>query len=231
MSFWQIHKPNESLSLYGIQEDKNPEGQPWENWIQNWTKWLISQPQSKNPAIDRTGEYTEFANEEFEKKYGSSNVFYLAGSTGGKYERRCTIRGKKAVFVPCVCDEESTAELPSLLDANRALSIAKSNKLKDKCVEDQDNIVSLEASFDRGTKFENTLLTGKLVYYRLSTGIFDLTYEEDNLWDAVPGDCKALVDGFWLFIRPPKEAGEHTIYFHAIEDDFECEITHYLTFV
>ena len=180
LSSWQIHEPSGHLNLYNVKENVS-EG---EKLIQNWTKWLVSQPHGTNPARDKTGNYTMNANKEFEKRFGESKVFYLAGSTGGKYERRCNVKKEKAIFFPIVCDEESTAELPSLLDENKTLSDIKSKKLKEKCLEDQDNILSLEVTLDGGTGYEQTLLTGKLVDYRLSTGIFDLTFGEDNLWDA-----------------------------------------------
>lgn len=57
----------------------------------------------------------------------------------------------------------------------------------------------------------------------------DLDFPQDNLWDAVPGKSKAAAEGYWLFIKPPKKEGKHKIHFHALEDDFEIEITHYLT--
>jgi hypothetical protein len=214
---WTTHQPEETLQLYDIKED--PLNHNWIFWIKEWCRWLVSQPKDTNPANDKTGMDTDNANS---GKNSNPRVYYLAGATSGKFERICHVTNGKAIFFPVVVDEESTAELPSLEN--------NPEKLTTKCIEDQDNIVSLEAILDKGTAHEVALLTGTLVKNRKKTDIFDLDFPADNLWDATPTKgkpAKAMADGYWLFIKPPKP-GKHTIHFHAVEDDFEIEVAHYL---
>lgn len=219
---WQIYEPAEKIQLYNF-GDGPIEKKDWAQWIEEWCQWLVNQPKGSNPALDKTGNDTINANQ-------NRDVYFFAGSTGGKYERRCTIERNKAIFFPIVVDEESTAEFPSALE-NGNFTTASSTKLSDKCKEDQDNILSLEVRIDEGTSQEISLLTGSLVKYRQSTDVFDLNFPKgvDNLWDAIGGPSKAVADGYWLFIKPLQKPGKHTIYFHAIEDDFENEVMFYLT--
>jgi hypothetical protein len=219
---WAIHDPKETLELYDF--NQKVEGHDWTYWIKDWCRWLVSQPKAINPANDKTGLDTENANLKYRTK-----VYYLAGATSGKFERRCKVPHGNAIFFPVVVDEESTAELPSLLNGGKKLSGPSTTKLVNKCIEDQDNIISLEATIDKDTSHEVALLTGTLVKNRLRTDIFDLKFPRDNLWDAVADDSEAVADGYWLFIKPPKLRGPHTIHFHAVEDDFEIEVMHYLT--
>ena len=63
LSSWQIHEPSGHLDLYNVKENVS-EG---EKLIQNWTKWLVSQPHGTNPARDKTGNYTVNANKDLER--------------------------------------------------------------------------------------------------------------------------------------------------------------------
>jgi hypothetical protein len=223
---WAMHNPVKTLKFYDYDpKGSKPAGKDWTFLIEDWCRWLISQPKDTNPCNDKTGEFTMKANDAYK-----SDVYYLAGATGGKFERRCTLKSKP-IFFPVVVDEESTAELPYLLDSKT--SVPKpgfDNILLKKCVEDQDKIISLEATIDKGTPNEVAFLTGTLVKNRIKTDSpFDLDFQNDNLWDAMPIKSKAMADGYWIFIQPPEPNSQHTIYFHAVEDDFEIEVMHYLT--
>jgi len=214
-SAWQIHKPEGPIEFYDIHADALPDGKSISEWTVAWWQWLIGIPKDRNPALDQTGKFSS------QGQSTSSSVYFLVGTTMAKtIERRCDVPKNKPVLFPVVNDEESVAEKPAFA---KALP-----KLTEDAGEDQDNIISMEANFDKNTEHEVSLLTGSLVKNRVRTGMFDLNFPVDNIFDCASGPSKASSDGYWLFLKP-LPGPQHTIHFNAIEDDYSIELTYYIT--
>ena len=37
---------------------------------------------------------------------------------------------------------------------------------------------------------------------RFNSGVFDLVFPEENIYDVVPGPTKSVTDGFWVMLKP-----------------------------
>lgn len=65
---------------------------------------------------------------------------------------------------------------------------------------------------------ERILIDGKEVpnveQYRSTTGYFNVTYPEDNMYTLPPTTSRALLDGTWMMLKP-LPVGNHTIEVHV----------------
>ncbi|MFE6866763.1 hypothetical protein ACFVFS_09415 [Kitasatospora sp. NPDC057692] len=57
-----------------------------------WWKWALSAPMERSPVADTTGEFAGWRQ--------PSDVWFLAGTYGGRVVRRCPIAAGKPVFFP-----------------------------------------------------------------------------------------------------------------------------------
>ncbi|MET8428950.1 hypothetical protein [Nocardia sp. NPDC004860] len=57
-----------------------------------WWQWAMSVPNAKNPVVDETGEFAAIDQ--------PTDVWFLAGTFGGRVERRCTIPHGRPIFFP-----------------------------------------------------------------------------------------------------------------------------------
>ncbi|RSS60693.1 hypothetical protein [Streptomyces sp. WAC06614] len=57
-----------------------------------WWKWALSAPAGRSPVVDRTGEHAHWRQ--------PSDVWFLAGTYGGRVERRCTVPTDRPLFFP-----------------------------------------------------------------------------------------------------------------------------------
>jgi hypothetical protein len=234
MNFWNIRDPREGLKLY---EGESLAREKLDEYIYDFTQWLVSVPLKKNPIYDKTGADTENANKSQKKKFG--DIFYLPCTYYGHFERRCQVPAGNKILLAIDFDENSVAELPSLLTKGNVENISNLEELKldddghailrDLCASDQDKMISLEVTFDKGTLYEVEMLTGKLAKLRKSVGPFPLTFEKDNVWRAWPMTGDAYIDGYFLLIQPLTERTNHTIHIRVLEHDVKFEVTYYLT--
>ena len=47
---------------------------------------------------------------------------------------------------------------------------------------------------------------------RFNSGVFDLVFPEENIYDVVPGPTKSVTDGFWVMLKP-LQRGKHVVRF------------------
>ena len=59
-----------------------------------------------------------------------------------------------------------------------------------------------------GTKLKN------LENYRVQSRLFDVTFPENNIFSAKPGNTTSVSDGFWVFLKP-LSLGKHELEFTA----------------
>jgi hypothetical protein len=169
--------------------DSKPYGISFQKWTERWWQWLLAIPKSINPAIDTFGKNCA-------QNQTDPNVWFLAGTTGGYAERKCTVPAGKAILCPILNFEISAAEEPDLkTDSDLALRART----------DIDNIARLDVIID-GLHLPN------LKKYRIESGSFDVTLPQDNIWGVKPGLTRAAADGFWLFLKP-LQRGKHQIQF------------------
>src|SRR5262245_61681927 len=165
----------ESLSY---QTGSKPYGTSYEDWTAKWWQWLVSIPTPENPAMDKLGEHCGVGQ--------NGSVWFLAGTTGGKNERTCTIPSGVAILIPPLNSECSTAEFPDL---------TTEQQLRECDTSFQDKTQHLEFVLD-GTKFDG------LENSRVVSPLFNATFPEDNIFGAPSGTTNAVSDGNWVFLKP-----------------------------
>jgi len=159
-------------------------------WSAKWWQWALEIPQDKNPIADVDGRYCA-VNQNL-----SSQVWFLAGTGGGRADRQCTIPHGVSLFFPILSTECSYAEDSTLKSPRDLLKCAKEERAS-----------SLQASID-GTQLRN------LESYRVDSPIFKFTFPEKNIFGAPSGQTQGVSDGWFLMLKPLKP-GHHVVEFRG----------------
>jgi hypothetical protein len=173
----------------------HPYGNTYGEWSARWWQWTLSIPVATNPALDPSGANCAEGQ--------SGQVWFLAGSFSGDFERACTVPPGRALFFAilnaafgaAVGDCEPTKPgVPCDVTVLRADAAASLNS------------VTLTASIDGVPLL-------KLHDYRVQSPVFSVTLPEENIL-GVPSDTYApmVSDGFWLMLAP-LSAGAHTLHY------------------
>jgi hypothetical protein len=166
-----------------------PFGESWERWITAWWLWCLSDPFGASPAEDITGEFCC-------KNQCDPNVWFLAGTFGGKAERTCTISVGKAIFFPIVNDLISYAEYNHLDNEAELRAYAK---------DDLDTTTCYEVSLN-GIKLQN------LQKYRIQSDLFNIVLSSKSDTGITSNSTMAISDGYWIFLQP-LSLGQHILSF------------------
>jgi hypothetical protein len=193
--------------------DSKPYGMTYPEWTSNWWQWLVSIPEQGNPAADNTGKNCD------QKQNGP--VWFLAGTTGGTAERICTIPAGKAILFPIINSECSYAEYPAVRSVPELIKCATA---------DNDRATNLRATID-GVNLRQIAEN-----YRILSPLFNITFIQNNLLGAPPGNTQAISDGFWVFLQP-LSIGKHEIHFSGLTvgnpttgtANFAIDTTYHLT--
>jgi hypothetical protein len=177
---------DEKLSRVGIYEPgDNPSGRTWDQWVELWWRWCHRSPQV-SPAQDLDGSHC------LEGQI-HGDVWFLAGTFGGRADRRCIIPYGKSIFFPVVNDIISFATDPQLKSEEELMRYAKADL-------DTTRILSV--------KIDGAPLEG-LTRYRVITRPFEIslpiTGDKTSLHETI-----AVSDGFWVFLKP-LSLGDHKI--------------------
>jgi hypothetical protein len=179
------------LPEYFTPEEK-PYGLSYGQWTVKWWQWLVSIPLEKNPAADETGENAGV-------NQSNSNVWFLAGTFGGKAaERKCKVSSGKSILFPVINYEMNPLEKPEL---------KTESQLTQHVMEDIDDIITLEA----------TINGQGIPIYRVRSDpiIFPLRIAKNNPFQVIDGGTtQATSDGYWAFLKF-LTPGEYKIYFAA----------------
>jgi hypothetical protein len=197
-----------------------PSGNTYGEWSARWWQWTLSIPAATNPTLDETGANCAEGQ--------SGQVWFLAGSFGGTFERACPVPTGKALFFPilnaafgaAVGDCEPTGVGPCNLNTLRAAAAASMDP------------VTIEASID-GVPLRH------VTEHRVQSPVFSVTLPEGNLPEflgvnAPSGTYAPMVsDGYWLMLAP-LSAGVHIIQVQGIItggvfEGFASNVTYHLT--
>ena len=219
MTVSQLLQPISNIAAYA-QEQSPVDVQvtkPSPDLTAEWWQWALSFPVDENPILDTTGE-------DCSKGDVSDDVFFLAGTAGGKVERECTISEGQAILIPIVnvvniktleeeTEESLFAQAEEILAQNRNL----------KLIIDGERIRDLES------------------YKVANPTFFTVELPEDNFFDSpgfdLPGGTyEAVAVGYWVLIEG-LSAGEHTITVDGKSHgqtslgkvDFRTQATYHLT--
>lgn len=176
--------------------DSRPYGSTYGDWTAKWWQWYFSIPSKDNPAADENGEKCAIGQND-------TNVWFLAGSTGGKVNRACTIPAGKAILFPIInveCDYISDKTLKTESD------------LRECAKEDQDKATNLQVNVD-GVPIPD------LKKYRMQSPLFNISVPADNVAGYPAGPTQAVSDGSWILLKP-LPIGRHDIRFSGSIADF-----------
>jgi len=169
-----------------------PYGQTYGQWSIKWWQWVLSIPTDRNPINDDNGKYCDTSQND-------PNVWFLAGTGGGKVVRDCTIPSGKAIYFPILDVECSYAE--STTDKTEA-------DLRRCAHADQDTVSDLTLRID-GLDIQN------LTNFRVDSPLFNFTTPENGLFDLHSVTTQAVSDGFFVMVKP-LPVGSHEIHWSWI---------------
>jgi hypothetical protein len=165
--------------------DSKPYGLTYSEWAAKWWQWALSIPQDRNPINDQTGKNCSVAQQ--------GQVWFLAGTSGGRAERSCTIPQGKAIFLNILTGECNFKENPDIKTAAGLLP----------CAIALNNGGLVSVSID-GTQVQN------LEKYRVQSPPFNATFSSKPIYPVTPGPTVVAADGWYLMIKP-LSPGKHTI--------------------
>jgi hypothetical protein len=188
-----IRNEGKQSALDLFSPDSSPFGVTFTEWTVRWWRWYLSQPKSASPSNDQA-----LTNADPSRGQIFPEVWFLAGTTGGFAERNTVVPRGRAILCPIINFEISRAEDPSLVTDDDLVSFAR---------KDVDQILPLELTVD-DIPFSVPFLSK----FRISSGPFDVTLPEGNIWGVKAGPTRAAADGYWLFLKP-LSAGVHMMQF------------------
>lgn len=184
-------KRSSSIISLLFRANERPFGLTWQEWTTSWWKWFLAIPKENSPANDITGDRCAIC-----QNY--PDVWFLAGTIGGRAERTIKIPSGKAVLFPVINVTTSDSENPALLHSENLeadmISFVKSNT---------DDIVKKHASIDG----EDIEISDE---FRVLTPPFYFFYPPNNIFGAQAGLSRGAGDGYWIFMKP-LQAGKHSI--------------------
>jgi len=192
-SFLHVYGAIGNVGIYPV--ESKPYGLTYGQWTAKWWQWALSIPTKDNPVVDETGEKCGVGQND-------TNVWFLAGTGGGKITRTCTVPAGKAIFFPMInvqCDY-STPELKTESD------------LRVCAKEDQDKATNLQATVD------GVAITD-LKKYRVQSPLFNVTRPPDNTSGLPAGTTQSVSDGYWILLKP-LTPGKHEIRFSGSLVDY-----------
>jgi hypothetical protein len=176
--------------------NEKPFGLSYGEWSTEWWKWLLSSPIDSNPSTDRTGHYCDM-------NQNNPNVWFIAGTSGGYEERKCSIPEGMAILVSPIEVICSFAEYPELKTEEDLRNCAKA---------DQDAVKDVKLIVD-------STPINDLQKYRVQSPLFNVTLPENNIFGVSPQTTKAISDGTFVMLKE-LPVGRHTIYASGFLADF-----------
>ena len=180
---------------------EKPFGLTYGDWSAEWWKWLLSSPIDSNPSTDTTGKYCNM-------NQNNENVWFLAGTSGGYEQRKCSIPEGKAILVSPIEVICSFAEYPELNTKEDLRNCAKS---------DQDAVKDVKLIVD-------SIPIKDLQKYRVQSSIFNVTLPENNVLGVPSQTTEAISDGTFVMLKG-LPLGNHTLYASGFLADFTTSST------
>jgi hypothetical protein len=188
-------------------------GKTMGNWGQAWWSWALGFPAATNPVLS-DGNVDCVVGQ-------SGNVWFLAGTFGGKAERTCTIKKGKALFFPIL---NSVTFAPDFC------------KDVTTCRVDADNSLTQSGKFEWTCTVDGVPCIFKSPVVRAQSQPLPLNLEPGTLateadgFGLAPGVRKiSISDGYWIMLDA-LNPGMHTVRFTvATVNGLNFEVIYHLT--
>lgn len=174
----------------------NVMGMSYGDWSAAWWQYVLAYRNTGGPYGDVTGQYCN------EGQGGP--VFFLVGGPVNPTNRTCTIPAGKALFIPIINVECSTAELPPFYGAN-----AQEARACAALYNDGIDLKSLKMTID-GRHIRD------LDEFRVQSPFYAFIVPPDDNFLGVPGATSgsSVSDGYWVMVKP-LAPGVHVIHFEG----------------
>lgn len=169
-----------------------------------WWQWVMSIPSSDSPVYDKTGNRCGIGQR--------GDVWFLAGSTGGRITRKCTVPAGTSLFVPVV----NNFCFPDAAYTDAACT--------------SDTIAFID-SFASGTISLEVDGSPRPTARVSDTSDFHFAVGSNGFGGTKPGVYRATVaDGYWALVGP-LDPGPHTVRIVAQGPLFGLDVTYNLDVV
>lgn len=169
-----------------------------------WWQWVMAIPSSDSPVYDKTGSRCSIGQR--------GDVWFLAGSTGGKITRKCTVPADVSLLVPVV----NNFCFPDASYTDTACT---------------DDTIAFIDSFSYGIillEVDGLPVTPLRVK---DTSDFAFAVGYNGFGGTKPGVYRATVaDGYWGIVDP-LTLGRHTVHVVAQGPSFSLDVTYHLDVV
>jgi hypothetical protein len=184
-----VSAQNESSPLYPT--NSAPFGVPYKEWIVRWWQWDMAIPVDKHPNTDYTPEKCGIGQND------TSPVWYLAQpfTEEQQAERTCTIPKDKAIIMALLSGECDLSDPRMTSDA-----------VLKQCATEGNDFGTIQVLLD------GVDLKYNMNQNRVMSDFFNITLPENNIFSSPAGTFRAIVEGFFLFLKP-LTPGEHELKF------------------
>jgi hypothetical protein len=173
--------------------DSYPHGKSYADWLELYTIKLLEAPEDENPAYDSDGRYCDRMQEE--------QVFLLAGSFDGQYNRQFSIEEGKDLFLAPIFKNDSHAE-------DNDLAAEDDNSMIQRLNEGISYVTEKFVIVDE-KPVEN------VDDFLVTTRIFPFTFPENNVYKVTPGLTTGIAKG-WAVMLKALPVGQHTVEFGGV---------------
>lgn len=213
-----------------IVEESPPYGKPLEKWAQEYWQWWATMPPNIDDLVDVDDDPCITHQSE------SSKVLFLLNPYGRIYNSKCEISSQNALLVPLLvgeCDTNlSTYAGPK--EVNNA-NISSLTELHKCAMSSDETFNAWRVTLDGQIIFQNTGspedsdLKNRIQVRDSALFFINITQPEDmNFFEYPPGNYPAVVDGYYLFLKP-LSPGTHVLQYFAnqhiteggLDDDVE----------
>ena len=185
-------------TYFGV--DSSPYGKSYQDWMADWWKWYVSVDKQHNPNFE--GLVDDYQQVECAYNQNSSSpvfhLWFINPDRGQIAEESCNVPAGKAIAVPIDL---------GLMDYHDPKVDVKT----------EDNIARIvKESNIYPNEFDVTLDGTPLQFAnddsnRVTTGLFNVTLPENNIWyDEAVEDDPSVADG-WILLLNPLPPGEHVL--------------------
>lgn len=209
--FWNIFPSALGVDDKDVLSGQEINGKSREQWAQAYWQWLMTLP----PEAEK-----EPANSNLKNCIAGSDsnntMIFLHQIYGFEYSTKCEIPSGKPILVPLLISE---------CDPTVPEKEAKSGKIEDlwKCAKDANEVFqSWSVILDNRTLFEkqgstevNMPLKNEILVRNSS--LFTINVPENNYFDIEPGSYPAVVDGYYLVLKP-LAPGEHSLTYTIVHN-------------
>jgi len=184
---------NNSESLF-VPSD-SPYGRTFLDWAKEWWKWDYSISKSAHPQLD----HSRTDPEKCANQNQSANVWFLPNfdsSQKPNYTFTCTVPQGKAIIVGNLNQGESDYGItPGDAETRDAATRGQIG-------------ASLQVWLDGVNQ------NYSMKYMRVTSDFFNLTFVKNNIVDGPEGIYRAMIDGYYIFLKPLSQ-GTHHLHFES----------------